>query len=103
MSVLSKILARKSKVQRSIDEIMECFDFDQVHHVMALLAWTWATTNNQVPTVDQLKAAALHQLQEVAGQREGWCVMCGGLKATNLGDGVLELDFILTSWDSMEG
>lgn len=29
-------------LEEHVDEVMECFDFEKVHHVMTMLDWKWA-------------------------------------------------------------
>ena len=47
----------------AIEEIMDEFDFQNVQNVMEFLGWTWVTTGGRVPSVEQLKACARHQLE----------------------------------------
>lgn len=86
------------KTKKKIKKILKHFDFAQVHDVMTHLNWTWNSTGNKVPDLDQLKEFAKKLLFEVADRNEFYYLSSGGFKATRYEDGSLELEFILTDW-----
>jgi hypothetical protein len=49
-----------SKLFNSVPDVMERFDFEQVHKVMIFLNWTWSGIG--VPSVEQLRSEAMHLL-----------------------------------------
>ena len=85
---------------------MERFDFEKVHKVMKFLNWKWAMSSNgyDVPSIEDLRAWALHQLNECVRLYEsrgfpqsGMNVSSGGLQALVMtferGDPQLQLVF----------
>ena len=75
-----------SKLQSKIPEIMDSFDFEQVHKVMTFLNWKWGGLS--VPTVEQLKSCAMELLDLAAYGYEnsshkshGYSVATGGFVA----------------------
>lgn len=88
----------KSLLDRYIDEILDYFDFDRVHTVMKALDWGWATCNNKVPSIEELKENAKYLLREAWERKSS--VATGGFYAIynkntdddEYGDG-LELNF----------
>lgn len=106
MKELDKI---KLKLQEKIDNIMDCFDFNKVHDIMEHLNWTWATTRCEVPDIIDLKHCARKLLNDVVDQyinnrmygddqSHVFGKSTGGFKA-ELYYEILELSFILESWD----
>ena len=79
-----------------IDEIMDYFDFEEVHTAMQALGWTWV--NKGIPSTAEIRQQARGMLKAVASGKE-WCASTGGLRATNQ-DGILSLEFILTHWET---
>ncbi len=75
----------------SIDEVMDCFNFEQVHKVMVFLDWKWANYDlgfNEVPDTDDMKATALQCLHTAIQEYEkagkpltGMNVATGGFEA----------------------
>jgi hypothetical protein len=99
----------KLKLQQKIDNIIDCFDFNKVHEIMEHLNWTWATTSGRVPDVLDLKQCARKLLNDVVDNYinnriygdekiHEFDVSTGGFKA-ELYYEILELSFILESWD----
>lgn len=106
MKELDKI---KLKLQQKIDNIMDCFDFNKVHDIMEHLNWKWATTRGEVPDIIDLKQCARKLLNDVVDQyinnricrdeqSQVFGISTGGFKA-ELYYEILELSFILESWD----
>lgn len=84
--------------QKQIDTIMNSFNFKNVHKVMTVLDWTWATTGS-VPSVEQLKESAnrlLNRLDEKEGTNY---IATGGFKASKrkneFDQNYYELEFIV--------
>ena len=92
----SQNASRKKRFGQQVDEVLESFDFDRVHHVMETLSWTWANLG-RVPTRAELVTEARRLLTELDG-RPG-VHGSGGLRASYKEDGTLSLKFILCeSW-----
>jgi len=92
--------SRKKRFGQQVDEVLESFDFDRVHHVMETLSWTWANLG-RVPTRAELVTEALRLLSELDG-RPG-VHGSGGLRASYKEDGTLSLKFILCeSWSDLD-
>ena len=100
------------KHTRMISDILNHFNFERVYKTMKLLEWGWAGIGN--PTVDQLRNSARGRLDSaIKGCLENglpdieYMVSSGGLKATAYKNDYgqitfLQLEFVLTSWESDE-
>jgi hypothetical protein len=120
-NLLGKMLnedeVEKEPLDKMIDEIMDEFNFATVHKTMVALDWKWAvTSNNNVPTMDELRTEAERLLRDAADVRldmfkeEPWesPIFCstGGFSAaawcnedkTKITR--LDLEFIVSSWNS---
>ena len=95
--------------QKMVDEIIEHFNFQRCHKVMKHLKWSWALTG--VPSIEELKESAIERLERAIEYakskevKESCYVSSGGLKATahknRYGHVVmLQLEFVLSEWDS---
>ncbi|MGA2975161.1 MAG: hypothetical protein ABSF77_07615 [Spirochaetia bacterium] len=85
--------------ERQVEEVLASFDFDRVHRVMELLAWTWANID-RTPSRRELVDEAARLLRELEGKPgvHG----SGGLRASYKEDGTLSLKFILCeSWSDL--
>ena len=51
------------KQQDAIDNIMDYFKFEEVRQVMELLEWTWASAEEGIPTVTELRQEARRLLK----------------------------------------
>lgn len=69
--------------QDKIDDIMDNFDFNKVETVMKATNWTWASTHG-VPVKHELRKQARELLKSVSKYY----------------DGELELEFIMSKWDT---
>ncbi len=70
----------KEEIQQRIDEIMDTFDFDQVHKMMTAVDWTWwMGPEARVPDQFELRQAARKHLRQ-AVEGKGW-VGSGGFAA----------------------
>lgn len=93
---IKKINTEEDDVQ--IEYILRNFDFEKTHFVMKAINWTWGI-NQQLPSIEDLKATAIYLLEEVRKYRyeeEPSYVSTGGFKATACKAG-FELQFILES------
>lgn len=95
-------------VDRKIEYILDYFDFVKVQKVMECLDWKWRDSPD-TPTIPELRIHAREQLREVVANykkdRSYKFVICGGFKSSIYdeepdGDIVLELEFVVTEWDS---
>ena len=115
--MLNKDEVEKEPVDKMIDEIMDEFNFAKVHKTMVALDWKWAvTSNNKVPTMDELRKEAERLLRDAADVRldmfkeEPWesPIYCstGGFSAAAWCNEDktkiirLDLDFIVSSWSA---
>lgn len=92
---------------KTIDDIMDNFDFDKVHDTMELLGWCWVdhdTKAFEIPHVSELRKRARSLMKEaMASSRASYGIATGGFqvdKITEEGGTYLSLSFVLTSWDS---
>jgi hypothetical protein len=120
-NLLGKMLnedeVEKEPLDKMIDEIMDEFNFATVHKTMVALDWKWAvTSNNKVPTMDELRTEAERLLRDAADVRldmwqyEHWKspIYCstGGFSAAAWCNEDktkiirLDLDFIVSSWSA---
>lgn len=80
-----------------IDEILDEFDFEKVHHAMLALKWGWHSTKG-VPEIADLRRMARSLLKEVVEVPNLSRVASGGFVAYMEG-GVLGLRFEVTSFE----
>jgi hypothetical protein len=120
-NLLGKILNededKKEPLDKMIDEIMDEFNFATVHKAMVALDWKWAvTSNNNVPTMDELRTETERLLRDAADIRLNMCIdepwespigcSTGGFKATAWCNEDktkitrLNLDFIVSTWSA---
>lgn len=105
------------KEQELIDEIIECFDFNEVHKTMKLMKWKWVSQNGyEIPSLERIKNSAKTRIHDAIdsakkSNRKNMNIeffsSSGGLKAsvwkntygqiTNI-----QLQFILTEWQAGE-
>ena len=114
--MLNKDEVEKEPLDEMIDEIMDEFNFATVHKAMVALDWKWAvTSNNNVPTMDELRKEAERLLRNAAEVRLGgykdthWELGVihgtGGFQATAFCDKNktritgLDLKFVVAEWD----
>ena len=114
--MLNKDEVEKEPLDKMIDEIMDEFNFAQVHKVMVALDWKWASSKNYIPSMDELRIEAERLLRDAADVRLGMLqdehwkspITCstGGFSAAAWCDKDktkirrLELEFIISSWKS---
>jgi hypothetical protein len=93
--------------------VLDNFDFQKCHIVMKFLDWKWGF-NGLTPTVDELKKTAIYLMDSAADgclkskeckPNETYLSATGGLKASVVKNKYnhlvyLNLEFILTDWDS---
>lgn len=79
-------------------DVYDHFDFEKVHKVMCYLKWVWRQDEgpDRVPELHEVKKSARKAMMEAI---ERGSYNCGGWNVT-YEDGVLELKFVLESWDS---
>lgn len=88
----------KKKEQKSLDEIMDWFDFEKVAKTMEALNWKWVSAEEGVPTIGEIRTEARHLLTQVITERI--TVGTGGFKASyNRKYKHLTLEFIVSEWD----
>ena len=105
-------------VNKYIDDIMDNFNFAQVHKTMVALDWKWASSKNYIPSMDELRDQAERLLRGAAKSRLGdyknahWELGIingtGGFQATAYCDETktritgLDLRFVVSEWDEGE-
>lgn len=88
--------------QDLIDDIMDNFDFEQVHKAMALLDWKWGMGKEErIPDVSELRKYARNRLKEAISNPNHYS-SSGGFVAKQDKDGGLELLFMLTEWNTWD-
>lgn len=97
---------------KAIDSIIENFNWGKVHHTMTLLNWTWATTENEVPSTGALFRCAMNLLHGAydgaVKEKSNYINATGGFRATATVDEEtkevieLRLVFELTSWEAYD-
>jgi hypothetical protein len=65
------------KTQEAIDYIMDSFDFENVHTTMKALDWEWASAEDKIPSVFELKQKA-RELIKSAMQSKGKAIISSG-------------------------
>jgi len=88
------------KQQDAIDSIMDYFKFEQVQQVMELLDWKWATADEGIPTVPELRQEARRLLKMAFEEKTN--VSTGGfyVKYESDVDGeFIQLMFVVEEWD----
>ena len=92
------------KQQDALDNIMDNFDFDQVHKVMVFLNWKWANSNGSlgVPEKYELRSEARRLLKMAIEEKT--TVSTGGFLAEYREgelDGWMDLKFVVSDWDEV--
>jgi hypothetical protein len=93
--------------QELIDEIMDWFDFEQVHKVMTALDWKWGDAES-VPTMPELRKQA-RELMKTAliglsnnFEEKNYSAATGGFEVTAFLEEddvrILDLKFIVSEW-----
>ena len=90
------------KQQDALDNIMDNFDFDQVHKVMVFLNWKWANSNGSlgVPEKYELRGESRRLLKMAIEEKT--TVSTGGFIAEyteNEEGGWMYLNFVVSDWD----
>lgn len=105
-------MAQYEKHQMMISNILNEFDFERVNKTMVCLDWGWL--NKGVPSIDDLRFSARERMDSAIklclkdGTPNQLYFSCsGGLKASAMKNDYgqivfLELEFILTSWDTSD-
>lgn len=97
---------------KTVEGVLQHFDFDKVHHVMKALDWKWASYDSynieeKVPSIQRLVLRASSLLQDayhgVQETSKRYTVSCGGFKAEaeryEDGEVLLTLSFVVTDWN----
>lgn len=97
---------------KTVEGVLQHFDFDKVQHVMKALDWKWASYDSysieeKVPSIQRLVLRASSLLQDayhgVQETSKRCAISCGGFvaEAERYEDGevLLTLSFIVTDWN----
>ena len=97
---------------KTVEGVLQHFDFDKVHHVMKALDWKWASYDScnieeEVLSIQRLMLRASSLLQDAyhgVQETSKRCVIsCGGFKAEaeryEDGEVLLTLSFVVTDWN----
>jgi hypothetical protein len=70
----------------AIENILDEFDFQRVQRVMEALEWHWATSEDGLPSIVELRRKARGLLEDVYRYEDSACntMGCGGFEATRL-------------------
>ena len=98
------------ETRKSIDEVLDCMDFEKIKKVMDFLNWTWWNTDG-VPEIYELRIFAREQLTRVAKEimnsdKNNYAISCGGFRADVERDEedsklYFHLSFVLTDWANL--
>lgn len=90
------------KQQDALDNIMDSFDFDQVHKVMVFLDWKWANMNGglEIPEKYELRSEA-RRLLKMAVEEKTTASTGGFIAEYSEGEdgGWMDLKFVISDWD----
>ena len=97
---------------KTVEGVLQHFDFDKVHHVMKALDWKWVSYDSyeneaKVPSIQRLVLRASSLLQDayhgVQETSKRYVVSCGGFTAEaeryEDGEVLLTLSFVVTDWN----
>ena len=90
------VLEGNFNYEKQIQDILESFDFENVHETMIKLNWTWVTSDlkrEYIPEIEELKNHSKECLEKAIKYK--WSES-GGFIATNT-SGVLNLYFVVES------
>lgn len=90
------VLTGNFDYENQIQNILEDFDFENVHETMTKLKWTWVSSDlkyEHIPEIEELKKHAKERLEKAIEYK--WSES-GGFIATNT-SGVLNLYFVVES------
>ena len=90
------VLEGNFNYEKQIQDILENFDFENVHETMIKLNWTWVTSDlkhEYIPEIEELKNHSKECLEKAIKYK--WSES-GGFIATNT-SGVLNLYFVVES------
>lgn len=84
----------------AIESIMDNFDFDKVQKVMEFLNWKWVSTENGIPSVQELRSQARRLIKEAIEEKVR--IATGGFRVDYFyeDEGYVELSFIVDQWSS---
>lgn len=70
-------------ITEKIDEVLDKFDFEKVHHVMEFLEWTWGgDEDSHIPDIPELRKTARKLLKDASEIKKGRrCTSTGGFYA----------------------
>jgi hypothetical protein len=93
----------------TIENILDEFDFNRVHKAMAALEWHWATADDGIPSLGELRRQARSLLEDVYNENTSPFFMagCGGFEATRTMEAgdlnkYLALKFIVAEWNNYD-
>jgi hypothetical protein len=66
------------KTQEAIDYIMDSFDFEKVHITMKALGWEWASAEDKIPSVFELRQSARRLIKSVMKSKGKMIASTGG-------------------------
>lgn len=94
------VVLTKEQKEQMIADVMDDFDFDEVHDVMKALDWRWitGTGESEVPSVWKIAKRAkklLDDVMEYYGDGEMHLISTGGFTAMLEEDGNLSLLFVI--------
>jgi hypothetical protein len=86
--------------RKSLDNIMDWFDFEKVHKTMKTLRWEWLGTVEGIPCLGEIRERARELLTNSIEQETS--IGFGGFQATYIPvEGFLKLEFVVSEWDSL--
>lgn len=89
---------KKLNYTKTIEEILNGFDFHKVQKVMRSLNWFWGfKEGNRIPEILEMKTHCRRLLKQVISNKT---LESGGFRAQHCKDGSLGLDFIVANRDA---
>jgi hypothetical protein len=90
---------------KTINNVMDNFDFERVEKVMDCLEWSWGVGHDEhVPDIYEIKQFARHLLADTIIrlshliENKSLSLSTGGFVATSYRDGSLSLSFVVEEW-----
>lgn len=59
-------MTKQEAIQQQIDEIMDTFEFDDVHKIMEATGWTWGSGEGFLPDIYKLRKEARQRMIDAA-------------------------------------
>ena len=86
--------------RKSLDNVMDWFDFEKVHKTMKSLRWQWDGAEEGIPCMGEIREKARELLTDSIERETS--VGYGGFQVTYIPvEGFLKLEFVVSEWDAL--